>query len=150
MTTGPDEWWYITFLVGGEVSLCLLRRTRGWGGRMLVTHRRPDGRYDRFTADAPAAAVRFDTARADLSIGRSSVRQRDGVYHLVARARGTAGDVRLELEVRPLANRYFPAVELRDDDICVGLRRAWSRRYRERPALRRRRLRHGRRRTRLP
>jgi hypothetical protein len=120
VTTGADEWWYITFLLGGEVSLLPPRGRRGWGGRMLVTHRRPDGRYDRFTADAPAAAVRFDTARADLSIGRSTVRQRDGVYHLVARATGAAGDVRLELEVRPLANRYFPAVELRDDDFVSG------------------------------
>ena len=48
------------------------------------------------------------------------VRQHDGVYHLVARASGTAGDVHLELEVRPLANRYFPAVELRDDDFVSG------------------------------
>jgi hypothetical protein len=120
VTTGPDEWWYITFLLGGEVSLVPARDTRGSGGRMLVTHRRPDGRYDRFTADAPAAAVRFDTARADLSIGRSTVRQRDGVYHLRARATGAAGDVRLDLELRPLANRYFPAVELRDDEFLSG------------------------------
>jgi hypothetical protein len=87
---------------------------------MLVTHRRPDGRYDRFTADAPAAAVRFDTARADLSIGRSTVRQHDGAYHLVARAAGAAGDVRLELELHPVANRYFPPVELRDDEFLSG------------------------------
>jgi hypothetical protein len=120
VTTGPDEWWYVTFLLGGEVSLAPSGAAPGWGGRMLVTHRRPDGRYDRFTADAPAAAVRFDTARADLSIGRSTVRQRDGVYRLVARAAGAAGEVRLELELRPLANRYFPAVELRDDEFLSG------------------------------
>jgi hypothetical protein len=120
VTTGPDEWWYVTFLLGGEVSLAPSGAAPGWGGRMLVTHRRPDGRYDRFTADAPAAAVRFDTARADLSIGRSTVRQRDGVYRLVARAAGAAGEVRLELELRPLANRYFPAVELRDDKFLSG------------------------------
>jgi hypothetical protein len=120
VTTGPDEWWYITFLLGGEVSLVPPRGTRGWGGRMLVTHRRPDGQYDRFTADAPATAVRFDTARADLSIGRSTVRQRDGVYHLVASAKGAAGDVRLDLELRPLPDRYFPAVELREDDFLSG------------------------------
>ena len=41
LVTGPEEWWYVTFLVGGEVSLA--ERGRGWGGRMLVTHRRPDG-----------------------------------------------------------------------------------------------------------
>jgi hypothetical protein len=120
VTTGPDEWWYITFLLGGEVSLASPRGTRSWGGRILVTHRRPDGWYDRFTADAPATAVRFDTAHADLSIGGSTVRQRDGVYLLVTRATGAAGDVRLELELRPLANRYFPPVELRDDEFLSG------------------------------
>jgi len=120
VTTGPDEWWYITYLVGGEVSLAPPGGTRSWGGRMLVTHRRPDGRYDRFTAGAPAAGVRFDTARADLSVGRSTVRQRDGVYYLIARAAGAPGDVRLELEVRPLVNRYFPAVELRDEQFLSG------------------------------
>jgi hypothetical protein len=119
LTTGPNEWWYVTFLVGGEVGAAPGESGR-WGGRMLVTHRRPDGRYDRFTADAPAAAVRFDTTRADLSIGASTVRQRDGVYYLDARAAGTAGDVRLELELRPLANRYFPPVELRDEDFLSG------------------------------
>jgi hypothetical protein len=35
-------------------------------------------------------------------------------------AAGTAGAVRLDLELRPLANRYFPPVELRDDDFLSG------------------------------
>ena len=40
LVTGPDEWWYVTFLLGGEVSLETsdARRAR-WGGRLLVTHR---------------------------------------------------------------------------------------------------------------
>jgi hypothetical protein len=46
---------------------------------MLVTHRRPDGSHDRYTAEAPASAVALDTTRADLAIGPSFVRQRDGV-----------------------------------------------------------------------
>jgi hypothetical protein len=85
-----------------------------------VTHRRTDGRYDRFTADAPAAAVRLDTSRADLTIGPSTVSQRDGVYHLAARAAGPAGEARLDLEIRPLAHRYFPPVELRDEEFLSG------------------------------
>ena len=87
LATSPDEWWYITYLVGGGLV------SRGpadarWGGRLLVTHRRPDGRYDRFTAEVPAAGVHLDTTRADLAIGPSTVRQRDGVYRLHAVARG--------------------------------------------------------------
>jgi hypothetical protein len=114
LLTSPKEWWYLTYLVGGEVP-------RGqWGGRMLVTHRRTDGRYERFTAAAPAAQVTFDTARADLTIGGSSVRQRDGSYALAVRARGPGGVLRMDLLVRPLPNLYFPAVELRDQEFISG------------------------------
>ena len=118
LVTGAGEWWYITYLVGGEVSLA--PDADRWGGRLLVTHRRPDGRHDRYTADAPAARVVFDTARADLTIGENTVRQRDGRYRLRAVVRGNAGTARLDLEVRPEANRYFPPVELRDDDFLSG------------------------------
>jgi hypothetical protein len=114
LVTSAEEWWYLTFLVGGDVP-------RGqWGGRILVTHRRRDGGYERFTADAPSGRVSFDTARADLTIGRSSVRQRDGSYALVARARGPDGALSMDLLVRPLPNRYFPAVELRDQEFVSG------------------------------
>jgi hypothetical protein len=119
LVTGPAEWWYVTYLVAGEVSLPAAPGGR-WGGRLLITHRRPDGRYQRYTADVPAEAVAFDTAGADLAIGRSTVRQRDGVYRLVARARGASGPVDLELELRPEPNRYFPPVELREDEFLSG------------------------------
>jgi hypothetical protein len=114
LSLSPTEWWYVTYLVGGELGV------GRWGGRVLLTHRRPDGRYDRFTSDVPASQVALDTAAADLTIGTSRVRQRDGVYRLVARAPGPAGPVRLDLEVRPEANRYFPPVELRDDEFLSG------------------------------
>ncbi len=32
----------------------------------MVTHRRPDGRYERFTSDAPSSPTMFDTSSADL------------------------------------------------------------------------------------
>jgi hypothetical protein len=118
LVSGPDEWWYVTFLVGGEVSLT--QRGDRWGGRMLVTHRRPDGRHDRYTAEVPAARVAFDTARADVAIGESFVRQRDGEYRLHAEARGGGRSAQLDLVVRPAPNRYFPPVELRDDDFLSG------------------------------
>ncbi len=114
LTVSPHEWWYVTYLVGGAVP------TGRWGGRLLVTHRRADGGYERFTTDVPAEQVSLDTAAADLVIGASSVRQRDGVYRLVARARGERGPLRLDLEIRPETNRYFPPVELRDDEFLSG------------------------------
>jgi hypothetical protein len=114
VVAGPDEWWYLTYLVGGEV---LAGR---WGGQVLVTHRRPDGRYERFTADAPGTPGMFDTTRADLEIGESSVRQRDGTYALHAAAAGEAGPVTIDLTIRPMANRFFPAVELREEALLSG------------------------------
>jgi len=118
LVAGPEEWWYLTFLVGGEVSLS--ERGRRWGGRLLVTHRRPDGRHERYTADVPAVRVEFDTARADVVIGQSFVRQRDGEYRLRAEAHGGGKSARLDLVVRPEPDRYFPPVELRDDDFLSG------------------------------
>ncbi|HET6577899.1 MAG TPA: hypothetical protein VFG66_06225 [Gemmatimonadales bacterium] len=120
LVTAPDEWWYVTYLVGGEVGLPATARAGRWGGRMLVTHRRPDGRYERFTATAPASDVQFDTTRADLTIGPSTVRQRDGAYTLHLGATGPAGVVRMDLRIRPLTNRYFPPVELREAEFLSG------------------------------
>ncbi len=119
LVTGPAEWWYLTYLVGGEVSLPVRPESR-WGGRMLITHRRPDGRHERFTVDVPAERVTLDTAGADLTIGESTVRQRDGIYHLAARAGGASGPIRLELELVPRPNRYFPPVELSQDQFLSG------------------------------
>jgi hypothetical protein len=114
VTVSPREWWYVTYLVGGALP------DGRWGGRILVTHRRPGGGYERFTADAPSTAVMLDTTRADLRIGAGSVRQREGTYTLTARAVGPSGPVRLELQLRPERNRYFPPVELREDDFLSG------------------------------
>jgi hypothetical protein len=110
----PNEWWYVTYLVGGALP------EGRWGGRVLVTHRRPDGRYDRFTADAPSSGVALDTAGADLVIGPSSVRQRDGAYLHQVSASGPAGRLRLDLDVVPEPNRYFPPVEMRDQGFISG------------------------------
>lgn len=114
VVTAPDEWWYITLLVGGEVP------HGRWGGQVLVTRRGAQGRYERFVTRVPASLISLDTARADLTIGESSVRQSDGVYRLVARAMGKSGEARVDLEVRPLINRYFPPVELREKAFLSG------------------------------
>jgi hypothetical protein len=119
LVTAPDEWWYITYLVGGALSRTPKPEDR-WGGRLLITHRRPDGLHERFTADYPATRVRLDTTRADLTLGESTVHQRDGIYHLLASASGPGGRLSLDLTLRPRANRYFPPVELRDDAFLSG------------------------------
>ncbi|MGH7629740.1 MAG: hypothetical protein ACREOF_10250 [Gemmatimonadales bacterium] len=114
VVAGPGEWWYLSYLVGGEVP------DGRWGGQLLITRRRPGGRYERFTADVAAERIRFDTTRADLTLGESFVRQRAGEYRLRARARGAAGRVEADLLVRPLPRRYFPPAELRADDFLSG------------------------------
>ncbi|MEO8637208.1 MAG: hypothetical protein ABI587_18180 [Gemmatimonadales bacterium] len=108
LAAGPDEWWYITYLVGGEVL-------RGkWGGQVLISHRTPDGHYQRFSAVLPSSAIVLDTTRADLTLGPSQVIQRHGDYALTAEARGTGGPLRLSLTVHPERNRFFPPVSLHE------------------------------------
>lgn len=114
VVTGPAEWWYITYLVGGEVP------AGRWGGQLLLTHRRPDGRYERFTAQVPADRVALDTARADLMLGQSFVHQRNGTYYLWARGEGNAGTALLDFTLTPRPRRYFPPAELRADQFLSG------------------------------
>lgn len=109
-----DEWWYITFLVGGA-----WREGRG-GGQLLITRHRPGRPPARFESLAPWAQVVFDTARADLRVGAASVEQRDGVYRIRGAARGSSGEVRFDLQVTPERNAYFPPVELRGGDFVSG------------------------------
>jgi hypothetical protein len=114
IVTGPREWWYVTYLVGGEVP------DGRWGARVMMAHRRPDGRYDRFTSDVPGGPGVFDTASADLTIGPNRVGQRAGVYTLQATARGETGVATIDLTVHPVTDRYFPAVELGDESLVSG------------------------------
>ena len=111
VVTGPDEWWYLTLLVGGEVP------AGRWGGQLLVTHRRPDGRYERFTDQVPAERIELDTAAADLVLGANGVRQRMGLYHVSARG---PGGLAIDFDLRPAPGRYFPAAELRADPFVSG------------------------------
>ncbi len=110
---GPSEWWYLTYLVAGDL------RGGRWGGRLLVTRRTPGG-HQRFWAAIPAQAIRFDTAGADLTLGENAVRQRDGRYALRGVARGPGGRVELDLMVEPEPYRYFPPVALSEGAIPSG------------------------------
>ncbi|HET6777484.1 MAG TPA: hypothetical protein VFH26_01210, partial [Gemmatimonadales bacterium] len=114
VVTSPAEWWYITYLIGGDVP------AGNWGAQLLVTHRNRDGSYEQFTSSSPSSDVRFDTARADLTLSRNEVRQRNGVYQLVARARNGLKDLRIDMSLVPEPRRYFPAVELRGESFLSG------------------------------
>jgi hypothetical protein len=104
------EWWYVTYLLGGK-SLA---------GQLLVTHRRPDGAYQRFITQVPGTRVAFDPARAGVSLGSNSVTQTRGIYRLQGAATGPSGRVRLELKVTPVPNAYFPPVALGNESFESG------------------------------
>jgi hypothetical protein len=114
LVTAQDEWWYITYLIGGEVP------AGKYGGQILITRRRPGGLHERFSMQAPSSKVEFDTARADLTIGGNTVRQRNSIYQLKARVPGRVGVVKIDVTLVPTPNRYFPPVELRDDGFLSG------------------------------
>ena len=114
VVTGPDEWWYVTLLIGGEVP------DGEWGGAVLVTRHRADGSVDRFSAGQPSDRVRFDTAGADLTIGASNVSQTDGIYSVRLHADSAGRTLQGEFELRPLENRWFPPLELSDENFVSG------------------------------
>ena len=111
LEAGPGDWWYLTFLVGGDVP------NGRWGGQVLVTHHFPDGRLARYQTDVPPSRIAFDTARADLTVGPASVRQDKGRYTLHI---SDLSDLSVDLNITPAANRYFPAVLLREDALLSG------------------------------
>ncbi|MEP6571928.1 MAG: ABC transporter permease [Gemmatimonadota bacterium] len=114
LVVAPDEWWYFTYLIGGRVG------AGRWGGQVLVTHRTPAGRYERFTQSAPSERTAFDTTRADLTIGESTVRQRAGSYQLHALARGATGTVTIDVRLVPTPQRFFPPVKLQEGEYLSG------------------------------
>jgi hypothetical protein len=110
LVISPDEWWYITYLIGGKAPV----------GQLLVTHRRTDGAYERYVSQAPSDQVAFDTTRADVIIGANFVRQRSGTYRLRGMAHGRSGRVSLDVRVTAAPDRYFPSVALRDEGFVSG------------------------------
>jgi hypothetical protein len=112
VVTSPVEWWYLTYLIGGEVP------AGRWGGQLLMTHRKPDGSYQRYASRIPAADIAFDTAHADLRLATNSVRQRHGIYRV--RAGSTTDGVEIALDITPAPRRYFPSVEVGDEHLVSG------------------------------
>ena len=94
---------------------------RRWGGRMLVTHRRPDGRYDRYTADVPPRRGSPSTppGRRQPS-GRAPCGSATASIASMSRAGATGGAVPARSRGAAAPNRYFPPVELREDELLSG------------------------------
>ena len=107
----PDEWWYITLLVGGEVP------DGRWGGQVLVTRRLPGGRHAQHSVLVEPSRIAFDTAGAGLAVGPGAIRQSDGVYQLDL---ALPDGVRADLVITPSPGRYFPPVELAGDGLVSG------------------------------
>ena len=114
VVSSPREWWYVTYLVGGDI-----RGTR-WGGELLLTHRRPDGLYRRYVTRIPASQVSFDTVHADLRLGRSAIEQRDGSYRVLALSEAAGEPIKIDLHLVPASGRYFPPVELGGEGLVSG------------------------------
>ena len=112
VVTGPDEWWYLSLLVGGVVP------HGRWGGQVLLTHRTPEGRYETLEQSVASSLISFDTARADLRLGESRVEQRNGEYRVVVNLPSDA--LRMELNVIPSRYHYFPPVQLREGEYQSG------------------------------
>jgi hypothetical protein len=109
VTVNEDEWWYITYMIAGQVD-----EDRG-GGRLLLTRRDQEG-HRSFVTEVPPSQVTYDTASADVSLGPNTVRQRGGVYTLRART----ADVALDLTVTPLPSRHFPPLAIGGDGFVSG------------------------------
>ena len=114
LETGPGEWWYLTFLLGGQVP------AGQWGGQVLVSHHTSDGRVARYRAEVPPNRIAFDTTRADVTIGPGSVHQADGRYAIRISGLSGLSDLSVDLDITPAPNRYFPAVLLREDALLSG------------------------------
>ena len=130
LTTGPDEWWYVTYLVA---VLSTELETRSLGRPAAGDAPPPRRAIRSLHRGCPSAGVRLDTARADLAIGPSTVRQRDGLYHLHAVATGTPAAFDSIWTLRPAAQPVLPAGRAARRRISFGLR--GSRPGRHRPGI---------------
>ncbi|UCF18441.1 MAG: hypothetical protein JSU87_10875 [Gemmatimonadota bacterium] len=116
----PDQqrWLYLSFILGGDLL------GKRWGGLVLASYRAPDGKHLSFADTLGADEIRFTTDAADVSFGPHSVRLRDDPIRYEIDTRLTAlkgGDpLDIELEVRPLPNRYFPPAQLTASDSFVS------------------------------
>lgn len=117
VSSDHKRWAYVSLIVGGLVP------DGPWGGQVLITLHEQGGASRRFVAAVPAAAVRFSTTRADLTMGESSVHVlSDGKYAVHALAREEMGSATAEvtLTVTPTPGAYFPGAALSSGEVVSG------------------------------
>lgn len=117
LSADARRWAFITLAVGGNVP------DGEWAGNVLITLHEQGGAVRRFETFVPRAAIRLDTARADLALGESRVELLDdGRYRVVARARavGGAAVARVDLLVTPERAAYFPGADIGGETLVSG------------------------------
>jgi hypothetical protein len=90
----------------------------GWGGRILLTVREPDGAHRSLVRDFRAREVRFDTTSPDLGFGTDSYVRLEGDRYRVV-ARGVEG-ASIDVMVAPVSHRYFPPTDLGGQTLVSG------------------------------
>ncbi len=115
----PDKkhWAFISFIVAGDVT------SEKWGGSVAVTLRDEGGASRKFASFVPRQAVEFSNSKADLTIGKSTVRvQPDGNYavHAEVNALQDGAPMTIDLIVSPAPRAYFPGASLSSGDFVSG------------------------------
>ncbi len=113
-----ERWLYLSYILGGDLS------GERWGGVVLARYRTPDGRHHSFADTLQAEEIEFSTSSPDLRFGSHTVSLIDAParYEVIARLPALDGgpSLQIEMEIEPLAHRYFPPAELAVADSFVS------------------------------
>lgn len=111
LSADGKRWAFISFIVAGDVT------SEKWGGSVTVTLREQEKLSQKFESKIPRRDVRFSTTSANLSLGNSTVTVLpDGNYRVIA----TAGQLDVDLVVRPASRAYFPGASLGTEGFVSG------------------------------
>jgi hypothetical protein len=115
LSADRKRWAFISFIVGGDVT------SEKWGGSITITLREEGRESQKFESLIPRERVQFSTSSANLRIGESRVTVLpNGDYRLVARARGSAGTMKVDLTVHPAPRAYFPGASIGTEAFVSG------------------------------
>ena len=111
LSADGKRWAFISFIVAGDVT------SEKWGGSVTVTLREQEKLSQKFESKISRRDVRFSTTSANLALGKSTVTVLpDGNYRVIA----TAGQLDVDLVVRPAPRAYFPGASLGTEGFVSG------------------------------